>query len=332
MAFTLYDGQAWFDRTGKVTRINVALKKNATQSSDYGALYTASKAVDGNPGSDSMAIPGATARPWWQVDLGAVYPIDGIDVTGRTDCCNGQTSSFHIFVSDVPFVSTDYDATTAQSGVTSYGYPGAANSLLSTKINRTGRYVRIHKTNTENLTIPEVQVWTPTTSVPVNLAGGRTNATTGSAQWDGWTYPHFAVNGSASAYQSGGSIFHIRNGGDTDPWWEVDLGSVQPIGNIEMWARTDGWLDQMANLYVFVSDVPFSSKTFAATRDQAGVSMYYQPYQYLSVTMPVQRTGRYIRIQEAGAGQSFSFSEVYVWGQQRVLPALLKKLETQPER
>jgi putative heme-binding domain-containing protein len=68
---------------------NVALRKKATQSSTaYGA--PASRAVDGNK-SGTFADGGQTHsregedNPWWQVDLGADYPIERIEIYNRTD-------------------------------------------------------------------------------------------------------------------------------------------------------------------------------------------------------------------------------------------------------
>lgn len=68
---------------------NVALKKKATQSSTaHGG--NAGKAVDGNK-SGTYADGGQTHsregedNPWWQVDLGAEYPIERIEIYNRTD-------------------------------------------------------------------------------------------------------------------------------------------------------------------------------------------------------------------------------------------------------
>jgi putative heme-binding domain-containing protein len=68
---------------------NIALKKKATQSSTaYGG--SAGKAVDGNK-SGTFSDGGQTHsregedNPWWQVDLGADYPIERIEIYNRTD-------------------------------------------------------------------------------------------------------------------------------------------------------------------------------------------------------------------------------------------------------
>src|SRR5438128_8801722 len=40
---------------------------------------------------------------------------------------------------------------------------------------------------------------------------------------------------------------------------QVDLGSSQSIGSIQVWPRTDCCPEHTANFYVFVSDSPFTS-------------------------------------------------------------------------
>jgi len=331
--FLLYDGQGWFDRTGKASRANVAFLKTATQSSDYAPNYTADKAVDGitTSGGVNMSITAFSSQPWWQVDLGAVYPLDQINVYGRTDCCPNQTGNFYLQVSDVPFASNTLSTNLSQSGVSSYGIPGNADSLLSFNTRRTGRYVRIQElSGGDHVTLPEVEVFTPAATQRVNLAGGR--IATSSSIWDGWFQPWFALNGVANQIGgSGGSLFHIRNGGDTDAWWQVDLGAVSPISTIDLWTRADQqWQDQVINCYVLVSDAPFTSQSFAQTVAQPGVSVYFTGTAIHPVaSIPVNRTGRYVRVQRPGTSQSFSLGEVEIWGQQPTLKPMSKPEQAQ---
>ncbi|MFL6248273.1 MAG: Ig-like domain-containing protein, partial [Thermoanaerobaculia bacterium] len=106
MAFTLFDGQAWFDRPGKVARVNLALNKTATQSSKEPCAdpcNAASLAVDGDV--ITYQHTASEAEAWWQVDLGAVQPIDSIDVWngGLNLCCQDRMQKFWVLVSDEPF-------------------------------------------------------------------------------------------------------------------------------------------------------------------------------------------------------------------------------------
>eukprot|EP00956_Cyclotella_meneghiniana_P040426 scaffold195003_cov21-Cyclotella_meneghiniana.AAC.1 len=55
--------------------INVAIGKNATQSSDLSSFVNASKAVDGRWGTYSSTEAGCT---WWEVELEESFPIEKI--------------------------------------------------------------------------------------------------------------------------------------------------------------------------------------------------------------------------------------------------------------
>ncbi len=48
-----------------------------------------------------------------------------------------------------------------------------------------------------------------------------------------------AIDGNTAGDYAKGSVAHT-SGNDTDPWWEVDLLSTQPIHRIVVWNRTDG--------------------------------------------------------------------------------------------
>ena len=69
----------------------------------------AGRAVDGDTDGDfsngSVTHTANELQPWWEIDLGAVYPLDSIRLWNRTDCCGSRLSDFHVLVSDLPFVS-----------------------------------------------------------------------------------------------------------------------------------------------------------------------------------------------------------------------------------
>ena len=98
----------------------------------------------------------------------------------------------------------------------------------------------------------------------------------------------------------------------SDVWWEVDLGQVSQLNEVIIWGGNNG----ISDFYVLVSDTPFSSTSFAAARDQAGVSSFHYGgtvSQNTSTTIALDRTGRYVRIQRSGF-QSFGLAEVLVMG------------------
>ncbi|MBW7944186.1 DUF2341 domain-containing protein [Patescibacteria group bacterium] len=141
---------------------NVALNKSAAQSSTNSGA-DASRAVDGNTNGNwagnSVSHTNSDANAWWQVDLGAVYDLSHINIYNRTDCCGTRLSNFYIFVSDVPFTSTNLSTTLAQSGVSSYYISGAAGSPTQRAFGRTGRYVRIQLSGTDYLHMAEVEIY-----------------------------------------------------------------------------------------------------------------------------------------------------------------------------
>lgn len=142
---------------------NLALRKTATQSSTgYGG--NAGRAVDGNTdghyfNGKSVSHTNIEQGAWWQVDLGASYPIGLIRIWNRTDCCGERLSSFRVLVSDVPFVSTDLNAAINQPGVWRYAVSGRAGVQTDIPVSRTGRYVRIQLAGRNYLHMAEVQVF-----------------------------------------------------------------------------------------------------------------------------------------------------------------------------
>ncbi|HWW61750.1 MAG TPA: discoidin domain-containing protein, partial [Thermoanaerobaculia bacterium] len=111
-----------------------------------------------------------------------------------------------------------------------------------------------------------------------------------------------------------GGIFHTV--GSNDNYWQVDLGSSQPISAIDISARTDGWNEQLTGYYVFASDQPFASELFAPTVADPNVSTWYVGPYSLITKITANRTARYVRLQRAGSGTSLVFTEVRVWSQQ----------------
>jgi len=108
-----------------------------------------------------------------------------------------------------------------------------------------------------------------------------------------------AVDGNTSGNYADGSVTHTE--AENNPWWQVDLGSIQQIGEIRIWNRTDCCSERLHDFYVFVSDSPFNSGDLTATINQAGVSSYYNTGSVAAGTdISVGRSGRYVRVQLPG--------------------------------
>jgi alpha-L-fucosidase 2 len=166
--------------------------------------------------------------------------------------------------------------------------------------------VRVQLAGTEYLTLAEVRVLRATTS---NLALNKA-ASQSSTGWDGAASR--AVDGNTDGSFWDGSVTHTEY--DANAWWQVDLGSVGSLSQVELFNRTDFGSERLSNFYVFVSDVPFTSTSLSATQAQAGVSSYHVAGPVgASTSLSINRSGRYVRIQLAGTDY-LSLAEVKVMG------------------
>ena len=168
--FTNYDtGSNVEQLVVNYTLPDLAIGKVATQSSTFEG-NSASRANDGNTNgnlwSGSVSVTNNDPQAWWQVDLAAWYSINQVRVWNRTDCCSERLSNFYVFVSDVPFVSTDLNMTIHQPGVSSYYTAGQGGSPTTITVNRSGRYVRVQLTGTNFLQLAEVEVLGQSTPLP----------------------------------------------------------------------------------------------------------------------------------------------------------------------
>ncbi|HVR40567.1 MAG TPA: discoidin domain-containing protein, partial [Thermoanaerobaculia bacterium] len=327
MAFSLVDGQAWFDRAGKVSRVNLALGKAVDQSTTYHqdpyGNFGASYANDGNTAGFFPTIKAATTnggenQPFWNVDLGSVQPIDDIDVWNVTDQYASYLTNFVVFVSDQPFNGTLIDTTSLGAGVSRYDFPGTPGQTTHFDINRTGRYVRVQLKGNNYLQLAEVEIWAPASSMAVNVAGG--GKATQSSTFDTWTQAKFFVNGEANSGYPGnggvtnGGLMHTLNDSGP-PYWQLDLERSVPISTIDLMNRIDGWTTHLTDFYVLVSDAPFVSTNVDAVLAQSGVSAYYfGPTDFVNRSLRIDRTGRFIRIQKrASNGTYLAGSEIRIW-------------------
>jgi hypothetical protein len=329
-AWSLVDGQAWFDRDGVVSRVNLALGKVTRQSStlDNPLNPISDRAVDGNISGNYNDVTvthtaGTDNEPFWQVDLGAVSDIDNVELWNRTDCCSDRLRNFWLFVSDHDFAATTIAGLRAESGVYAYVYPGQVGRNVNFLINRPGRFVRVQLASRDYLQLAEVQVWAPATAGKVNLAGGR--PASASSVLAGFNCgPERAVNGNTNPHFYNELSVFINNGTETAPWFDVDLGSVQPLSTIELGNRSDYAPEWLTKFYVFVSDNPFpADNTIASTIAQNGVTtLYHGTNVSIGYTLPVNRTGRYVRVQMPTPQSYIQLNEVQVWSQQNTLQAL----------
>jgi len=307
---------------------NLALNKTTKQhSTQFNA--SSNRVVDGNPngdfwGGNSVSLTNWTNNAWWEVDLGEVAEITEIKIWNRTDCCQNILSNYHVLVSDIPFASTNLDATINQNNVDNFLQFNNAGTPSSVAINRTGRYVRVQLSGQGFLALAEVEILgcensgssgggTPNGDCVVsnNLAPFG-NATQSSTQFSGNANRAIDDNTEGNFWNNQQSV--SLTSWNVNAWWEIDLGEVVDIDEVKIWNRTDCCQDILRNYHVLISDTPFDSKDLDATINQAGVFNDLQNnLAARPSTIPINRSGRYLRIQLAGQG-FLSLAEVEIIG------------------
>ncbi|GIG62469.1 hypothetical protein Lfu02_68410 [Longispora fulva] len=291
---------------------NVAVGAVATQSSTgYGGV--AARAVDGNTNgvyaNNSVTHTNSEAQAWWAADLNKGYGIRDVTLWNRTDGGFGsRLADFYLLASDTPIASTDLATARNQAGVTSYYVASLTGPSATVHVNRSARYLRVQLAGTNYLSLAEVQVVaTPLTTTARNLAPGGL-ATQSS------TYPNHPATLANDEVTTGDSSILAHTNSEPQPWWALDLRSKEPLTNVVVWNRTDCCTGRLANFYLLASDTPITSTDLTTARNQAGVSSYYvagapSP----SVTVAVNRSARYLRVQLVGTDY-LNIAEVQVYG------------------
>jgi hypothetical protein len=147
------------------TAQDIAQNKTATQSSTLiPGVTDASKAVDGNTDGNyadgSVSHTDLDANAWWEVDLGASASVSSIVVWNRTDCCGSRLSDYWVFVSNTPFLPTDTPSTLqSRAGTWSNHQTVEPNPSTTITVGAQGRYVRVQLSDTNYLSLAEVQVF-----------------------------------------------------------------------------------------------------------------------------------------------------------------------------
>ncbi|GAA3200445.1 hypothetical protein GCM10010486_82870 [Nonomuraea roseoviolacea subsp. carminata] len=132
-----------------------------------------------------------------------------------------------------------------------------------------------------------------------NLALGRT-ATQSSTGYS--LSAERAVDGTTNGDLGLGSVTHTsENPLETNPWWQVDLGSSQPISSIKLWNRTDCCANRLRDFYVFASDTPFASDDPEIIKQSSVWSHRQSAAVERALTLAVGRTARYVRVQLVGS-------------------------------
>lgn len=147
----------------------------------------------------------------------------------------------------------------------------------------------------------------------VNLALGMPATQSSSASYPVHAPAGFAVDGNTDGDLDHGSVAMTYR--VTDAWWEVDLGSVGYIDEVVVWNRTDCCSKLLKRFHVFVSDVSFDVKDVKNTTAQDGVlDVFRERAVRESESIPIHRTGRYVRVQMDQLDAVLALAEVQVIG------------------
>ena len=159
---------------GCTNTTNIALGKPTSQSSTIsfsGITAFSDLAVDGNTDGEffngSVAATQEEYQAWWEVDLGAVYDIELIEIYNKTNGNDKLTDYYYMF-SDTPFNqngSTEDNLAIADFSKGKFGVP-SSYSFTQFSPATSARYVRIQLEGTGYCTIAEVVVTGCTATPP----------------------------------------------------------------------------------------------------------------------------------------------------------------------
>ncbi|MFP5246263.1 MAG: discoidin domain-containing protein, partial [Thermoanaerobaculia bacterium] len=332
-----YDGQAWFDRVGVAS---CSLPKLAAPAADpnevlwfdddtpagasilTGFNWTTDQAASGTQSFHLPAAPGWHQSVFRDAPLTLqIKPGDVITAWVLLDPCDPPLEAMLQFRAAG---ENDYNYRAYWGeDLIPFGADGNATRMRLGPLPAPGVWTRLEMPaslfNLEGktlhgaaFTIWDGRAWFDRVGIvrQVNVAKGKT-ATQSS---------NFTANSTAAR-----AVDDITNGNhaaspvaittsEAQPWWQVDLGNVQPIDSVELWNRTDADAAMLTSVWLFVSDEPFTATSVTATRAQTGVSSYH--YALGAGTTPltflVDRRGRYVRVQLDGTNR-LQLAEVQVW-------------------
>jgi len=124
-----------------------------------------------------------------------------------------------------------------------------------------------------------------------------------------------AIDGNTNGSYNNQSVTHTAPN-NFQPWWQASLEGVSVVSEIKLWNRTNNCCSsRLSDFYVFLSDTPFASTDVDVTSNDPNVwSFFHSGAVGNSVSIPVNATGKYIRIQKTDSNP-LSLAEVVVSGQ-----------------
>ena len=305
-------GEQGFERVKPKPPINLASNQSASQSSTYG-FGEADLAIDGNifgssPWTANLQHTLNEFQPWWQIDLGQVKEFDQIFIYNRSDGNQERLKDYYLLISEDPFdPNASLNDHLANNSIESLHFPGEANWVEHISVNASGRYVRIQLSGTGILHLSEVEITTCAASGGQCLGNDLFNLALNQAVTQSSTYgfgeAFYANDGNYTGDSPwSANLQHTLN--EAQPWWEVDLGIRSHIDRVNIFNRTDQYRERLSDFYVLISDEPMNTvpSLEALLSDPSITPLYFPGVASAQEIFPVDKDGRYVRIQLAGTG------------------------------
>jgi F5/8 type C domain/PA14 domain len=278
-----------------------ALGATATQSTNFNAGNTASKAIDGN--LSTFNYTSGAAYSWLQVDLKQNRPISSIELVNRQDTNQSRLSNFRVSVEDgngriVAF--KDFYPTTGSVGLTeTWTLPETV----------TGRRVKIrfngpNRQNNYYLHLAELKAIGPDYTLK------------------NWSREASAVASQSTTYSSSNPASDV-NDGDVNSfhhtsnvagsWVQVDLGADRLVDSVELINRQDGEQNRLSNFRVSIlnaANAVVSSSDYNLTSGSVQGALRWE--------LPQAVTGRKVKVTLLGLNRDGNYllhlAELNVWG------------------
>ncbi|XP_041946404.1 uncharacterized protein LOC121707722 [Alosa sapidissima] len=285
---------------------NIALQRQATQSSIYSASGFSKYGVDGdrNPNyhEKGCAHTYQQNNPWFRVDLLARYEITRVTVTNRRDCCADRIQGAEIRIGD----SLDNNGNTNTRAAVIQSIPAGASKTFDFKPIR-GRYVNVViPGNLKVLTLCEVEVYAV---VEINIAprGRATQSSLVLGEMSSFGHALNAIDGNPNPDQRKGTCSMTDR--ETDPWWRVDLHEKYRVSAVALTNPKSGSPKGLNGVHIRIGD---------STNPKENPLCAKVTFVPLGETMRFECTeameGQYVTVILLGQERSLSLCEVEVFG------------------
>lgn len=231
-------------------------------------------------------------QEWWTAAQQAAYwdviaPYNVVALfTGHDHLKEGSSKEFW----QVPF-NRPADRTTGPASIPTF-ISGATLNGVFLDVILTQTSLQVLKRKRDGTPAADI------TTLPLrtNLAWGKAAS---QSSVHGGGIPSRAVDGNWDGNWSKGSVTHTQK--EPQPWWQVDLGSVQQVGTVVLYNRTDCCAERLSNFRLLVSE------------NGEDWHVYAYPGPALSqARFQVDRAARYVKVQLNGTNW-LSLAEVQIF-------------------